>query len=50
MAYTYAVPFWVALGEIIINSSFPNTNIIFGGLIIAFALLMLISDNAKMNI
>jgi drug/metabolite transporter (DMT)-like permease len=47
MAYTYAVPFWVALGEIIINSSFPNTNIIFGGLIIAFALLALISDNTK---
>ena len=47
MAYTYAVPFWVALGEIIINCSFPNTNIIFGGLIIAFALLMLISDNTK---
>ena len=50
MAYTYAVPFWVALGEIIINSSFPNKNIIFGGLIIAFALLVLISDNAKMKI
>ena len=50
MAYTYAVPFWVALGEIIINSSFPNKNIIFGGLIIAFALLLLISDNAKTEI
>ena len=50
MAYTYAVPFWVALGEIIINSSFPNKNIIFGGLIIAFALLVLISDNAKTKI
>jgi len=50
MAYTYAVPFWVALGEIFINSSFPNTNIIFGGLIIAFALLMLISDNTTANI
>jgi drug/metabolite transporter (DMT)-like permease len=50
MAYTYAVPFWVALGEIIINSSFPNTNIIFGGFIIAFALLMLISDNTKAKI
>ena len=50
MAYTYAVPFWVALGEIIINSSFPNTNIIFGGFIIAFALLVLISDNAKTKI
>jgi len=50
MAYTYAVPFWVALGEIIINSSFPNKNIIFGGLIIAFALLLLISDNAKTKI
>ena len=50
MAYTYAVPFWVALGELIINSSFPNTNIIFGGLIIAFALLVLISDNAKTKI
>ena len=36
MAYTYAVPFWVALGEIIINSSFPDTNIIFGGFIIVF--------------
>ena len=47
MAYTYAVPFWVALGEIVINSRFPNSNIIFGGLIIAFALLMLISDNTK---
>ena len=47
MAYTYAVPFWVALGEIVINSRFPNSNIIFGGLIIAFALLMLISDNNK---
>lgn len=50
MAYTYAVPFWVALGEIIINSSFPDTNIIFGGVIIAFALLMLISDNTTANI
>ena len=50
MAYTYAVPFWVALGEIIINSSFPNTNIIFGGFIIAFALLVLISDNTKAKI
>ena len=50
MAYTYAVPFWVALGEIIINSSFPNKNIILGGLIIAFALLVLISDNAKTKI
>ncbi len=50
MAYTYAVPFWVALGEIIINSRFPNTNIIFGGLIIAFALLVLISDNTKAKI
>ena len=29
IAYTYAVPFCVALGEIIINSSFPNKNIIF---------------------
>ena len=47
---TYAVPFWVALGEIIINSSFPDTNIIFGGVIIAFALLMLISDNTTANI
>ena len=47
MAYTYAVPFWVALGEIAINSRFPNSNIIFGGLIIAFALLMLISDNTE---
>ena len=50
MAYTYAVPFWVALGEIIINSSFPDTNIIFGGFIIAFALLVLISDNTTANI
>ena len=50
MAYTYAVPFWVALGEIIINSSFPDTNIIFGGVIIAFALLMLISDNTTANV
>ncbi len=50
MAYTYAVPFWVALGEIIINSSFPSTSIIFGGLIIAFALLALISDNTKASI
>ena len=50
MAYTYAVPFWVALGEIFINSSFPNTNIIFGGLIIAFALFVLISDNEKAKI
>ncbi|MDC3076178.1 DMT family transporter [Paracoccaceae bacterium] len=50
MAYTYAVPFWVALGEIVINSRFPNFNIIFGGLIIAFALLMLISDNTKAKI
>ena len=50
MAYTYAVPFWVALGEIIINSSFPDTNIILGGVIIAFALLMLISDNTTANI
>ena len=50
MAYTYVVPFWVALGEIIINSSFPDTNIIFGGVIIAFALLMLISDNTTANI
>ena len=47
MAYTYAVPFWVALGEIAINSRFPSSNIIFGGVIIAFALLMLISDNTK---
>ena len=47
MAYTYAVPFWVALGEIVINSRFPNSNIILGGLIIAFALLLLISDNTK---
>ena len=47
MAYTYAVPFWVALGEIVINSRFPNSNIILGGLIIAFALLILISDNTK---
>ena len=50
MAYTYAVPFWVALGEIVINSRFPNSNIIFGGLIIAFALLLLISDNTKAKI
>ncbi len=50
MAYTYAVPFWVALGEIIINSRFPNANIIFGGLIIAFALLVLISDNTRAKI
>lgn len=50
MAYTYAVPFWVALGEITINSRFPNSNIIFGGLIIAFALSMLISDNTKAKI
>ena len=50
MAYTYAVPFWVALGEIVINSRFPNSNIIFGGLIIAFALFMLISDNTKARI
>ena len=50
MAYTYAVPFWVALGEIVVNSRFPNSNIIFGGLIIAFALLMLISDNKKAKI
>ena len=47
MANTYAVPFWVALGEMLINSRFPNSKIIFGGLIIAFALLMLISDNTK---
>ena len=50
MAYTYAVPFWVALGEIAINSRFPSSNIIFGGVIIAFALLMLISDNTKAKI
>ena len=50
MAYTYAVPFWVALGEIVINSRFPNSNIIFGGLIIAFALLVLISDNENAKI
>ena len=50
MAYTYAVPFWVALGEIVINSRFPNSNIIFGGLIIAFALLILISDNTEAKI
>ena len=50
MAYTYAVPFWVALAEIVINSRFPNSNIIFGGLIIAFALSMLISDNTKAKI
>ena len=50
MAYTYAVPFWVALGEIVINSRLPNSNIIFGGLIIAFALFMLISDNTKAKI
>ena len=50
MAYTYAVPFWVALGEIVINFRFPNSNIIFGGLIIAFALLMLISDNTRAKI
>ena len=50
MAYTYAVPFWVALAEIVINSRFPNSNIIFGGLIIAFALLLLISDNTKAKI
>ena len=50
MAYTYAVPFWVALGEIIINSRSLDTNIIFGGFIIAFALLVLISDNTTANI
>mgnify|MGYP003324238517 CR=1 FL=1 len=30
--------------------SVPDTNIIFGGVIIAFALLMLISDNTTANI
>ena len=45
MAYTYAVPFWVAIGDMFVGKGLPETHLIFGGLIIAFALFLLISDN-----
>jgi drug/metabolite transporter (DMT)-like permease len=45
MAYTYAVPFWVVLGNIIIGQGTPEPKLILGGVIIAFALFLLISDN-----
>ena len=47
MAYTYAVPFWAALGDMFVGKGTPEPHLIFGGLIIAFALFLLISDNRK---
>ena len=47
MAYTYAVPFWAALGDMFVGKGMPEAHLIFGGLIIAFALFLLISDNRQ---
>ena len=49
MSYTYAIPFWVALSGGLLLGKWPTNETIFGGVLIAAALIFLMRDDLADN-